>query len=523
MAINHSHRCTAKVMIGRVLIAILLGALLTLAFAPFQIVPLAFVAFSGLLWLLQQGRTLRSAAVFGWAFGLGHFVSSLYWIGYSFFVNASPLGALAAIPAVLGLSALLALFPTLACITTFRLSSGRGVTLWLAFSGLWSSAEWIRGHVFSGFPWNLAGYVWSAAEQPLQTVSFIGIYGLSFITVAVASLPALAFRYGVSWRSRWGAIGATFFAVTILWLAGDVRLSLSATDQNVDAVRLRLVQPNIPQSLKWRQDQRQAIINRLEELSAKPAPEQPTHILWPETATPFMLLEEENARRQSTNWLPAGTVLVTGIVRQEAAVGGSPHLFNSIAALTSTGEVVDVYDKVRLVPFGEYMPLRNILPFEKFTAGSTDFSPGNKPAVMTTPGAPAFRPMICYESIFPGDWPRSAVQPKWMLNLTNDAWFGDSAGPYQHFQMARVRAVERGLPLVRVANTGISSVIDANGRVRGKLALNTGGVLDARLPRKLSNGTFFGKVGNVPFFIMVGLSLLQVALVRLQCRSDRCG
>lgn len=500
----------------------LLGGLFTLAFAPFQLLPLAFVAFSGLLWLLSQARTWRAAAVLGLAFGLGHFASSLHWIGYSFFVDADRFGALG-MPAVLGLSAFLAVFPALACAAAFRLSGGRGMTLWLVLTGLWSSAEWLRGQVFGGFPWNLAGYVWTVSEEPLQAASAFGIYGLSFITVAMASLPALAFRRRVSWRSRWGAIGGTGLAVAVLWVGGDVRLSLAAADQNVDGVRLRLVQPNIPQRLKWRPDQRQAIVNRLAELTAKSAPYRPTHVLWPETATPGLLLDDADALRQTTDLLPAGAMLVTGTVRRNSGAGGRPRLFNSVAAMTSTGEVIGIYDKVRLVPFGEYMPLRNILPFEKLTAGSTDFSPGNQAAVLTVPGAPAFRPMICYEAIFPGDWPASPTQPQWLLNLTNDAWFGDSPGPYQHFQMARVRAVERGLPLVRVANTGISAVVDPYGRVRAQLSLNTAGVLDAPLPRKLADGTLFGKAGNVPFFVMIGLSLLPAARVRFRPRRLESG
>ncbi|MER3353350.1 MAG: hypothetical protein RLQ73_05230 [Hoeflea sp. D1-CHI-28] len=174
----------ATLALGGVLAAILLGGLFTLAFAPFQLVQLAFVAFGGLLWLMLQARSLRSAAVIGWTFGLGHFASSLYWIGYSFFVDADRFGPLA-IPAVAGLGAILAVFPALACAGAFRLAGGRELTLWLAFAGLWSSAEWLRGHVLGGFPWNLAGYMWTAAEAPIQAASAVGIYGLSF----VASTP----------------------------------------------------------------------------------------------------------------------------------------------------------------------------------------------------------------------------------------------------------------------------------------------------------------------------------------------
>ena len=504
-------------------IAALLGGLYTLAFAPFQAVPFVFVAFSGLLWLLLQAPSIRSAALLGWAFGLGHFASSLYWIAHSFYVDADRFGALA-IPAVLGLSAFLSLFPAFACAGAYRLGGSRGPALWLSFAGLWSSTEWLRGHIFTGFPWNLAGYVWTAFDEPLQAASVVGIYGLGLITIAAASLPALAFRGGLTGTSRWAVVSAACLAVGMLWLSGEVRLSRARTEP-VEGVRLRLVQPNVPQRLKWRPDQREAILDRLAELSSKPARDRPTHVLWPETASPVMMLEDGDARRQAIRALPSGAILVTGTVRREVGAGGLTRFFNSVGVITSRGEVADVYDKVRLVPFGEYVPLRALIPFDKLTSGSTEFSVGARAAVLTAPGVVNFQPLICYEAIFPGHRP-DGERPEWLLNLTNDAWFGDSPGPYQHFAMARVRAVERGLPLVRVANTGISAVVDAYGRVLARLPLNADGVLDAPLPAKLRNETFFVRYGNGPFLGMVGLTLLLAALTgwgNLYCKLKKMG
>lgn len=491
-----------------------LGGLLTLAFPPFQLVPMAFVALSGLLWLLWQERSTRSAALLGWVFGLGHFTTSLYWIGFSFYVDAEQFGTLA-VPSILGLSAFLAAFPALACAGAHWLAGGRGPALWLAFTALWSAAEWVRGHVLSGFPWNLTGYVWTAAEAPLQVASAIGIYGLGFLTVAVACLPALALGRGASGKMRWAPLGAAGLAVVVLWLAGDARLHLASGQGYVEGVRLRLVQPNVPQRLKWRPDQRQAILDRLLGLTKRAAVDQPTHVLWPETAVPGRLLGDSTLRRRIAAALPSRAVLVTGTVRSEEGAGSRPRVFNSIAAIDSAGNTVGVYDKVRLVPFGEYVPLSDILPFVKMTAGPIDFAPGEEASTLTVPGAPAFQPLICYESIFPGNRPGSGDAPEWLLNLTNDAWFGESSGPYQHFEMSRVRAIERGLPLVRVANTGISAVIDPYGRVLAQLPLAAEGAMDARLPQKIEGETLFAQVGNVPFFAMIGLSFLSALLGRL--------
>jgi apolipoprotein N-acyltransferase len=488
-------------------LALLLGGLLTLAFPPFKFLPLAFLSLSGLLWLLFSAHSMRAAGLLGWAFGLGHFATSLYWIGYSFYVDADRFGALA-VPSVLGLSAFLAMFPAVASAAARWLGGSREPALWLAFTALWSAGEWIRGHVLSGFPWNLTGYVWTVTDAPLQAAAAVGIYGLSFLTVAMASLPALALRRGIAAKHRWAALGAAALSIVALWIAGDVRLALAQADESVEHVSLRLVQPNVPQHLKWQPDQRETILERLLRLSGKAATREPALVLWPETAVPGLIMDDEDLRRRIAKALPPGAVLVTGTVRREDVSSLRSRVFNSVVAMAGSGEIIGLYDKVRLVPFGEYVPLQDVLPFVKMTAGPIDFSPGEEATTLAVPGAPPLQPLICYESIFPGNRPPPEDRPAWLLNLTNDAWFGDSAGPYQHFEMARVRAIESGLPLIRVANTGISAVVDAYGRVRARLPLNTEGTLDAELPKVIPDETFFVKAGNVPFFAMIGTALL---------------
>jgi apolipoprotein N-acyltransferase len=386
------------------------------------------------------------------------------------------------------------------------------------FCGSWSLAEWLRGHLLSGFPWNLAGYIWTVADEPLQAASVVGIYGLSFATVALCSLPALALRTGARsfWRSK--PLAAATLGLLMLWGFGVARLH-NAEDRSVPGVLLRLVQPNVPQELKWKQDQREAILRRYVDLSAQPANRQPTYVIWPESAVPFLLLEGEQLRREIAERVQPEQGVLMGAVRRVVGAGERTYYFNSVLAIDTAGEVVATYDKVRLVPFGEYMPFQGLIPLQKLTAGKVDFSSGPGPRTNVSPGLLPFQPLVCYEAIFPDDQPSGELRPEWLLNVTNDAWFGDSAGPYQHFQMARVRAVERGIPLVRAANTGVSAVIDAYGRVRTSLPLNTEGILDAALPQALAERTFYARAGNVVFFVMMTGSLLLGVLAQWTAKA----
>ena len=486
----------------------LLGALAALALPPFHWLPLIFVAFSGLLWLLDRVESMRSALKLGWSFGFGYFLLGLSWIGNSFFVDPDRFGALA-VPAVLGLSAFLALFPTLACAAAYRFARP-GLPRVLALAGWWSLFEWVRGTILSGFPWNLVGYVWTVSEATLQLASVIGIYGLSLATVAMAALPGLAVAKDGTHGRLWPVLAAAV-GVIALWAGGMTRLS-SAPEESVPGIRLRLVQANVPQAMKWEPSARDGILSHYLALSAAPADEPPTHIIWPETALPFPLADTLGLGEVIAPAIPPNGVLLTGAVRRERKPDGSIMQFNSVIAIDDEGRIGAVYDKVRLVPFGEYMPLGRLLPFKKLTEGTADFRPGERARTLAIPGLPPFRPLICYEAIFPGDMPAEG-NPKWLLNVTNDAWFGESAGPYQHFETARVRAVEQGLPLVRAANTGISAVIDAYGRTRARLSLNETGILDAALPRPLAGGTIYGRYGNILFFALATLCVAAAGLI----------
>jgi apolipoprotein N-acyltransferase len=282
----------------------------------------------------------------------------------------------------------------------------------------------------------------------------------------------------------------------------------------VEGTLLRIVQPNIEQRIKWQPDLRAKHVAGQMGLSAGSGPRPPTHLVWSETAVPFLLPDAAQVLQALAKVVPPGGVLLTGAPRR-AEVDGTPRLWNSLFAIDETGSIVAIYDKRHLVPFGEYMPLRSLLSIAKLTQGGGDFSPGEGSRSLTLPGLPEASALICYEVIFPGNVVDEGSGARWLLNITNDAWFGTSTGPYQHFAAARLRAVEEGLPLVRAANTGISAVVDAYGRVIASLGLNRVGVIDAPLPRALEERPPFARFGNWTLLILLGVATSLAWTLRL--------
>jgi apolipoprotein N-acyltransferase len=338
----------------------------------------------------------------------------------------------------------------------------------------------------------------------LQSVAVIGIYGLGLLTVAVASLPALLPDSSESVMRARVSLACGLVLIGLIGVSGWVRLSQADTTP-VPGVMLRVVQPDIAQTLKWVPAERARNFERLLELTASPVkPGAPpiTHVIWPETAVPFFLERDAGARQAMASVTPSGGGIITGAPRVQVEATGENRFWNSLHAVDGSGAVVTSYNKFHLVPFGEYMPLRGILPVGGIAAGATDFSSGPGPATLQVPGLPPFSPLICYEVIFPGAVKDSANRPDWLLNITNDAWYGQSAGPHQHFDISRVRAVEEGLPLVRAANTGISGIIDGYGRVTAYLGLGERGIVDAALPNALPI-TPYGRMGDVILVVLL--------------------
>lgn len=506
--------------------ALLLGAFAALALPPIYAVPILLISFSGLVLLMDRTPRFVSAVGLGWCFAFGYFVAGLYWVANALLAVSSAFGwllPLAIAGAVGGLSALLAAFPALAVgVARFFWPAGPARVLVLAIS--WTIFEWLRGWVLSGFPWNLIGYSWAFSDAMNQFAALSGVWGLSLVTVTIAALPALLLDWDGPSADRDAAenptraaaacvVGGTVLLLAI-WTGGWLRLS-GAGDDVVPGVRLRLVQANIDPAKKGETNYGADVLAlHLRLTTETPGYDRVTHAIWAETANPFPLERFPEARMALAGAAPSSGALITGVLRTDSANGRLREIWNSMAAIDRTGQVVGTYDKFHLVPFGEYVPLHRYLPFvSKFTPGILDFSAGPGPRTLRLPGLPPVGALICYEVIFPGQVVDRADRPEWLLNLTNDGWYGISTGPYQHFASARVRAVEEGLPVIRVANTGISGAIDAYGRVRTQTALGEPAVIDVELPQALRDLTPYARLGDAAAGVMIAIfSLAAVAL-----------
>ncbi len=506
----------------RVLISLLLGAISALALPPFHIVPVLVPAFVGLLWILEGAdgtpKPIRRGFWIGFWFGFGHFIVGLHWIAEPLLVDPARTGWL--VPFALpGLAAGLAVFPALVCGAFLALPlRGAPVARVVALAALWMTAEFIRGIVFTGFPWNLMGYVWAGTPPMMQITAVVGVLGLSGLTVLAAGMPAILAADGHAAARRWGlALAITIILPLGLWAGGQARLASAGDSALVPDVLLRIVQANIAQRDKWNPNLRAAHLERHLALSRTAAQNPPTHVIWPETAVPFLLANNVLARVRTATAVPPGGALITGSVRR-AFHNETQQLRNALLVIDAAADVQRVYDKSHLVPFGEYVPLRGLLPIDKIVPGQSDFVAGAGRRLLEIPGLPAVSPLICYEAIFSGRVTPHGARPGVLLNLTNDAWFGTFAGPQQHFAIASTRAVEEGLPLVRAANTGISAVVDPYGRVIARLGIGEQGVLDSGLPVALSP-TPFARWGELIPMIMAALFLVLALILARRRKS----
>jgi apolipoprotein N-acyltransferase len=499
-------------------VAFLLGAAAAAAMPPLDVTPALLVAFPGLLWLDKGSTGYGASFRLGWVFGFGFFLAGLYWIAAAMFVDIGrfwwlvPFAA-AGLPAGFAIYTGLVLYVTSLVTRRWRLPPAARV---VAFAIAWSAAEWARGHLFTGLPWNLIGYAWSGgfpgAGAMLQGTAVVGIYGLGFLTVLAFSLPALlgGLRQGaLSPAPGWAPAVWAILLIGLPAAGGGWRLAVTPTTPT--DTRLRLVQPSIPQTLKWDPAAARDNFRRLLDLSAASAQAPLTAIVWPEAATPYLLERDAAARRAIAAVVPKRGYLLTGALRANPPPVPVERIWNSIEALDGNGQIVAAYDKAHLVPFGEYVPFRDILPIAKITPGTMDFSAGPGPRTLALPDLPPFAPMVCYEAIFPAAVVDESNRPAWLLNVTNDAWYGRSSGPYQHFAIARTRAVEEGLPLVRVANNGISAVVDPLGRVLARTDLDTIGYVDAALPAPVGR-TIYAYAGNWTLAALLLVAAVPVAL-----------
>ena len=541
----------------RALIAFLAGAASTLGLAPINLWPALFVTFPILVWLIdgataadwskpvvapptddplpararaaiedikknvgiaqtppqasrlaQAWRHIGPAAAIGWWFGFGYFIAGLYWLGFALLVDAASYAWFLPF-AIIGVPAGLAIFTSFGVVLA-RLVWSSGALRILALAAGLTVAEWLRGHVLTGFPWNTYGYALTGSLWLAQASALVGIWMLTLIAVAAFASPAVLADRHASLRARcWLPAGAAV-ALAAFALFGASRLAAMPM-RFVEGVELRLMQPNLPEDETSNYSAREEVMRRYIALSRRPSAQRPngmadvTHLVWPESAFPFFLAYEGKALADIVDLLPPRAILITGAVRASRPDpdGHVRHAYNSIYVLDHDVSVRGLYDKVHLVPFGEYLPFQDfmeslgLLQLTKIRGG---YLAGEQHKPLAIPGAPPALPLICYEIIFP-DEARAyeGDRPAWIINLTNDGWFGLSSGPYQHFQQARVRAIELGLPLVRAANTGISAVVDPLGRIVASLPLGVDGVLDARLPQP-APATVYTRIGDLPTY-----------------------
>jgi apolipoprotein N-acyltransferase len=494
----------------RYALAFALGAATTLTLPPVYFFPLGFVTFPALLWLLDGAPRRRAAFALGWWFGFGYFAIGLYWIGNALLVFAAKYAFLLPFASA-GLPAALAVFIGLA--TTIAWQGRAPFERAILFAIAWVVAEWLRGHILTGFPWNLIGYAWTGSDAMLQSAALLGIYGVSLLVVVSASLPALS--AASTKRHRVAALVAALALPLVAWAGGALRLALAPPVEFHAGVGLRIVQSNIPQREKWARRYQQRNLKQFLDLSTVDRPGWITHVIWPETAATFFVSENSVLRRVLATVAPESGLLITGGVRGE---GEPRRVMNSMYAIDGAGSVVATFDKFHLVPFGEYVPLARYLPIQKLTSGKTGFTPGPGPRTLRLPGLPAVSPLICYEVIFPGAVAAPQDRPQWLLNLTNDAWYGVSAGPYQHLAQARVRATEEGLPMVRAAYAGVSAVIDPYGRVLRTLGLNRAGYIDTKLPKPIAAPTVFVRAGDGVFAGLIGILAVAFGWARQRNR-----
>jgi len=476
-------RLAGKVMLlsgtRRALAAFLAGLVGVLALPPFGFFAALFVSFTLLVWLLdgasaapQAGFLRRLAPAFsiGWFFGFGYFVGGL------------GMGRIAALALAVGVG------------------------------------EWRRGALFAGFPWNAVGDGIMPVPLLMQSSGIVGIAAMNALAVFVFAAPALlGTRRG---RGLGLSLAALLFAAHVGY--GYYALDIAPMPES-DTTVVRLVQPVIDQAMKLDDSARAEIFERHLALSAaKPADggQRPDIIVWPETSIPFILTDNPDALVRIAAVLDDDQVLVAGAVRSESAGSGkAPRYYNSIYAIDGKGQIVGAADKVHLVPFGEYMPFAEV--FESFGVSAVampgGFSGAREHQLVTARGKGLY-PLICYEAIFPSEINGASATAAALLNVTNDAWFGNTPGPYQHFNQARLRAVERGLPLIRAANNGISAVVDAKGRVVSGLAYDVPGFVDATLPGRFSPAERATRQ-NTAFLIVLGILLAITLLSRLGFRN----
>jgi apolipoprotein N-acyltransferase len=495
-------------------LAFAVGALGALGHAPFHIWPLTLIAFTVFVWQLDgaAGKKAKRAAAFwrGWCLGFGYFLSGVWWVGSAFLVEPEQYAAL--IPfAITAMPAGLALFWAAAAWVAigFWRRDWRRVAL---LASVLFFFEYLRGHVLTGFPWNMAGYVWPAGGPVSQSAAVIGAYGLTLLTLFAFMAPAALAGPERRRGARMTPAVISLFLFAGMFGLGFARLTLAPEGEDT-GVRLRVVQAGIDQREKWRPENRAMVRDRYLALSASEGLSSRTHVVWAESALPMYLLEEPRVLDAIARTIGDDRVLLSGVVRRDFADPLQPRYYNSFAAISidrGIPVVAGVYDKVKLVPFGEFPPFASLLRrigLDALIDFSDGYTSGASRDTVEAPGAPPLSPQICYEVIFPRFALRGPDRPGWIVNVTNDAWYEGTPGPHQLYNQARYRSIEDGLPLARAASGGVSAIVDAYGRTQAALDATEEGVVDGDLPAALGP-TPYAFIGDAPVFALLGLGLI---------------
>jgi apolipoprotein N-acyltransferase len=504
-------------------LCLLTGAVSAFALPPYGLFPILFLTFPGFVWLLDGALETGKSSVFnllrtgfglGWLFGFGYFLSGLWWIGSAFLVEADRFAWLMPF-AILVMPAGLALFTGLGAALAAVLWSDYRLRILLLAASM-TLADWLKGTVLTGFPWNAFGYAFSESLVLSQTASLVGLYGLSFLAWTIFAVPGLLADSSPLSR-RLMPVGAAGVLLIAMVMYGSLRLGASGTEY--EDLNIRIIQPAISQQDKWRPELRDQIFQTYLDMTEAPLAGNaqvgaPRLVVWPESSVPFLLTREPGALRRISAALGENSQLAVGAVRAEPGDDG-PLYFNSIYLIGSDGTVGGLYDKVRLVPFGEYVPLKSVLDrigISNLAGPGAGFQSGYQRRLLTASGKFSFLPLICYEAIFPAVTAAASPRPAFLLNVTNDAWFGRTPGPYQHFAQARLRSIETGLPTVRAANTGISGMIDGHGRVISKLAIFDKALIDGKLP-KPAKETFYRNFQDGPI-LLISITIVVFSSIR---------
>lgn len=504
-----------KLIFNQYFSSFFLGAISALAFAPSYFIFLAVIGFTGLFLLIHNQKNFKRSFLLGWFFGFGHFVVGLYWISISLFVDIKQFFWLLPFSITL-IPAAAAVYIGLTTALTNKISDFLKFTKFqkiLLFTLIWICFEFLRSILFSGFPWNLIGYSLTFSTNISQFAAISGIYGLSILALLIYTLPAILFdriydndKNKEEWcgldlniNSKTNFYIIISFVILIIGICSYGKYHIKDDLKLAKNGKMRLIQPNIEQTLKWDPvHKRNSFLKNLR-LATQNDNKDINYVILSESAIPYLIdknsVELLNILKSA---IPKNAFLISGVLRKEIAKNSKKKYFNSIVTINDEGKIIDFYDKRHLVPFGEYIPFQKYVPFiSKITHGSEGFSEGKEQHIVNPKkDFPTFNPLICYEVIF-SNLANSDKRPDFLLNVTNDAWFGKSSGPFQHLAMSQIRAIEYGMPLIRVANNGVSAYIDPYGRIINKINLNKTGIIDIKLVEKLKT-TFYAEHSKTP-------------------------